>query len=85
MLAFALSFDDLVVTAFNTGPSATTLPVAISSAIKFGVTPQINAISTIIVALVAIALFIAWRIRGVRRTRSAGRRREAIESPGKAD
>ena len=61
MLAFALSFDDLVVTAFNTGPSATTLPVAIYSAIKFGVTPQINAISTIIVALVAIALFIAWR------------------------
>jgi len=61
MLAFALSFDDLVVTAFNTGPSATTLPVAIYSAIKFGVSPQINAISTIIVALVAIALFIAWR------------------------
>jgi len=61
MLAFALSFDDLVVTAFNTGPSATTLPVAIYSAIKFGVTPQINAISTIIVAIVAIALFIAWR------------------------
>jgi spermidine/putrescine transport system permease protein len=61
MLAFALSFDDLVVTAFNTGPSATTLPVAIYSAIKFGVTPQINAISTIIVAIVAIALFIGWR------------------------
>jgi spermidine/putrescine transport system permease protein len=61
MLAFALSFDDLIVTAFNTGPQATTLPVAIYSAIKFGVTPQINAISTIIVALVAIALFIAWR------------------------
>jgi spermidine/putrescine transport system permease protein len=61
MLAFALSFDDLVVTAFNTGPQATTLPVAIYSAIKFGVTPQINAISTIIVAVVAIALFIAWR------------------------
>ena len=61
MLAFALSFDDLIVTAFNTGPQATTLPVAIYSAIKFGVTPQINAISTIIVAVVAIALFVAWR------------------------
>ncbi|HET7471654.1 MAG TPA: ABC transporter permease [Candidatus Limnocylindrales bacterium] len=66
MLAFALSFDDLVVTAFNAGPGATTLPVAIYSAIKFGVTPQINAISTIIVAVVAIALVIAWRLGAFR-------------------
>lgn len=66
MLAFALSFDDLVVTAFNAGPGATTLPVAIYSAIKFGVTPQINAISTIIVAVVSIALFIAWRLGAFR-------------------
>jgi spermidine/putrescine transport system permease protein len=66
MLAFALSFDDLVVTAFNSGPGATTLPVAIYSAIKFGVTPQINAISTIIVAVVAIALLIAWRLGSFR-------------------
>jgi len=66
MLAFALSFDDLVVTAFNTGPQATTLPVAIYSAIKFGVTPQINAISTIIVAVVSIALFLAWRLGAFR-------------------
>lgn len=66
MLAFALSFDDLVVTAFNTGPSATTLPVAIYSAIKFGVTPQINAISTIIVAVVSVALLIAWRLGAFR-------------------
>jgi ABC-type spermidine/putrescine transport system permease subunit II len=61
MLAFALSFDDLVVTAFNAGVGSTTLPIFIYSSIKFGVTPQINAISTIIVAIVAIALFIAWR------------------------
>jgi spermidine/putrescine transport system permease protein len=62
MLAFALSFDDLIVTSFNTGVGSTTLPVAIYSAIKFGVTPQINAISTIIVAVVAIALFVGWRL-----------------------
>jgi spermidine/putrescine transport system permease protein len=62
MLAFALSFDDLIVTSFNTGVGSTTLPVAIYSAIKFGVTPQINAISTIIVAVVAIALFAGWRL-----------------------
>ena len=61
MLAFALSFDDLVVTAFNAGVGSTTLPIYIYSAIKLGVSPQINAISTIIVAVVAIALFLAWR------------------------
>jgi spermidine/putrescine transport system permease protein len=66
MLAFALSFDDLVITSFNTGVGSTTLPVQIYSAIKLGVTPQINAISTIIVAVVAIALLIAWRLGAFR-------------------
>jgi len=66
MLAFALSFDDLVITSFNTGVGSTTLPVAIYSAIKLGVSPQINAISTIIVAVVSIALFIAWRLGAFR-------------------
>jgi len=62
MLVFALSFDDLVVTSFNAGVGSTTLPIFIYSSIKFGVTPQINAISTIIVGVVAIALFIGWRV-----------------------
>lgn len=66
MLAFALSFDDVVVTSFNSGPGATTLPVAIYSSIKFGVSPQINAISTIIVATVALALLIGWRLGAFR-------------------
>jgi spermidine/putrescine transport system permease protein len=66
MLAFALSFDDVVVTSFNAGPGATTLPAAIYSSIKFGVSPQINAISTIIVAIVAIALLIGWRLGAFR-------------------
>jgi ABC-type spermidine/putrescine transport system permease subunit II len=69
MLAFALSFDDLVVTSFNAGVGSSTLPIYIYSAIKFGVTPEINAISTIIVAIVSIALFIAWRL-GAFRTES---------------
>jgi spermidine/putrescine transport system permease protein len=66
MLAFALSFDDLVVTAFNAGVGSTTLPIFIYSSIKFGVSPQINAISTIIVAIVAVALFLGWRLGGFR-------------------
>jgi spermidine/putrescine transport system permease protein len=70
MLAFALSFDDLVVTAFNVGAvGSTTLPIYIYSSIKFGVTPEINAISTIIVAVVSIALFIAWRLGAFRTER----------------
>ena len=71
MLAFALSFDDLVVTSFNAGVGSTTLPIFIYSSIKFGVTPQINAISTIIVAVVSIALFIAWRLGAFRTHRGS--------------
>ena len=70
MLAFALSFDDLVITSFNAGVGSTTLPIFIYSSIKFGVTPQINAISTIIVAVVGIALFIGWRLGALGRRRS---------------
>jgi spermidine/putrescine transport system permease protein len=71
MLAFALSFDDLVVTSFNAGVGSTTLPIFIYSSIKFGVTPQINAISSIIVAVVSIALFIAWRLGAFRQQRTS--------------
>jgi putrescine transport system permease protein len=66
MLSFALSIDDLIVTSFNAGVGSTTLPIAIYGAIKFGVTPQINAISTIIVAIVSIALLVAWRLGAFR-------------------
>ena len=61
LLAFSLSFDDYVVTTFNSGVGSSTLPLYIYGQIKFGVTPQINAISTIIVAVTAIAILIAWR------------------------
>lgn len=71
MLAFALSFDDLVVTSFNAGVGSTTLPVQIYSAIRFGVTPQINAISTIIVAVVSLILLVAWRLGAFRTAASA--------------
>ena len=61
MLAFALSFDDLVITTFNAGVGSSTLPLYIYSKIRFGVTPEINAISAIIVAVTGIAIFLAWR------------------------
>jgi len=76
MLAFALSFDDLIITSFNAGVGSTTLPIYIYSSIKFGVTPQINAISTIIVAVASIALFVAWRLGAFR-----GEIRTAVAEP----
>jgi spermidine/putrescine transport system permease protein len=62
LLAFSLSFDDYVVTTFNAGVGSSTLPLYIYSKVKFGVTPEINAISTIIVAGTALAILAAWRL-----------------------
>ena len=56
LLAFTLSLDDLVIASFATGPGATTLPMRIYSQVRLGVSPQINAISTLLLALVALAL-----------------------------
>jgi putrescine transport system permease protein len=59
MLAFTLSFDDLVVASFTTGPGATTLPMRIYSEVRLGVKPQINAICTIMIAVVALGVVVA--------------------------
>ncbi|MGE0037567.1 MAG: ABC transporter permease [Xanthobacteraceae bacterium] len=59
MLAFTLSLDDLVIASFTTGPGATTLPIRIYSEIRLGVKPEINAICTILIAVVAIGLVAA--------------------------
>ena len=53
MLAFALSLDDLVLASFVTGPGATTLPIRIYSEVRLGVKPEINAVCTIMIAVVA--------------------------------
>ncbi len=54
MLAFTLSLDDLVIASFVTGPGATTLPMRVYSQVRLGVTPEINAISMIFIAAVAL-------------------------------
>lgn len=59
LLAFTLSLDDLVIASFASGPGATTLPMVVFSSVRLGVSPQINALATIIVALVAVAVLIA--------------------------
>lgn len=59
LLAFSLSLDDLVIATFTTGPGATTLPIRIYSDVRLGVKPEINAICTVMVATVALAVIIA--------------------------
>ena len=59
LLAFTLSIDDLVIASFTTGPGATTLPMRIYSAVRLGVTPEINAISTIMIAVVGTGVMAA--------------------------
>jgi putrescine transport system permease protein len=59
MLAFTLSLDDLVIASFVTGPGATTLPIRIYSEVRPGVKPEINAVCTIIIAVVAMIVVAA--------------------------
>ncbi|WP_439572450.1 ABC transporter permease [Phreatobacter sp.] len=59
LLAFTLSLDDLVIASFTTGPGATTLPMRIYSQVRLGVTPEINAISTIMIGLVTVAVIVS--------------------------
>jgi len=59
MLAFTLSLDDLVIASFATGPGATTLPMKIYSQVRLGVTPEINAVCTVLIALVTIGVITA--------------------------
>jgi putrescine transport system permease protein len=59
MLAFTLSLDDLVIASFTTGPGATTLPIRIYSEVRLGVKPEINAVCTIVVAVVTLGIVAA--------------------------
>ena len=59
LLAFTLSLDDLVVASFVTGPGATTLPMAIYASIRTGVSPEINALATLIVLFISLGIAMA--------------------------
>lgn len=62
LLAFAMSFDDVVISIFVTGPRVTTLPIRIYTRIKFGVTPEINALCTVMLAVTVGILLLAGLI-----------------------
>src|SRR6201991_465741 len=59
MLAFTLSLDDLVIASFTTGPGSETLPIRIYSEVRLGVKPEINAICTLVIALIAVVIVVA--------------------------
>jgi putrescine transport system permease protein len=81
LLSFTLSLDDLVIASFTSGPGGTTLPMLIFSKVKLGVTPDINALATIIVGVVTVGVVCAGvlmlradrqRQRDVQRAQAAG-------------
>ncbi len=60
LLAFTLSLDDLVIASFVSGPGGSTLPMLIFSKVKLGVTPDINALATLIIVFVSVGVVLAW-------------------------
>ena len=60
LLAFTLSLDDLVVASFVSGPGASTLPMVVFSSMRLGVTPELNALATVLLLVVSSILAAAW-------------------------
>jgi spermidine/putrescine transport system permease protein len=71
LLAFAMSFDDVVISIFVTGPRVTTLPIRIYTRIKFGVTPEINALCTVMLVVTVLILCLAAAISRIGKKRNA--------------
>lgn len=71
LLAFAMSLDDVVISFFVTGAQTNTLPIKIYSQIKLGVTPEINALCTVMLFLTFLLVFLAGRIGSIKRRRHA--------------
>ena len=80
LLAFTLSLDDLVIASFTTGPSATTLPIKIFSAVRLGVSPEINALSTIMIGIVTIGVITASLMSKTRMVRQRQDEQAAVRA-----
>jgi len=63
LLSFTVSLDDFVVTFFVAGPGATTLPLKVFSMIKTGITPEVNALSAILVVVSMAIVGLAWIVQ----------------------
>lgn len=66
LLAFTLSLDDFVITYFTSGPDTITFPVKVYSMVRFSVTPEVNAASTLLIVLTVVLTFIALKAQGVK-------------------
>jgi spermidine/putrescine transport system permease protein len=62
-LAFTLSLDDFVITFFTTGPGSTTLPIYVYGLLRRIITPQVNALSTVWILIVFLAVFMLQRLQ----------------------
>lgn len=72
MLAFAMSFDDVVISIFVTGPTVNTLPVKIYTKLKTGVTPEINALATLMLAVIILLLVGAGAVNKIGQKKHEG-------------
>jgi spermidine/putrescine transport system permease protein len=66
LLSFTLSLDDFVITYFTSGPDTITFPVKVYSMVRFSVTPEVNAASTLLIILTVVLTFIALKAQGVK-------------------
>ncbi len=72
LLVFTISLDDFVITSFVAGPGAATLPIKIYSMVKTGVTPEINAISTILLVVTILLVFVSEKVSSGKSSRWSG-------------
>ncbi|MDE2357143.1 MAG: ABC transporter permease [Alphaproteobacteria bacterium] len=72
LLAFSLSLDDFVITFFTSGPDTVTFPVKVYSMVRFAVSPEINAASTVLMALTLLVTAVALRVQGAAARLAAG-------------
>jgi len=82
LLAFTISLDDVVITSFTTGPGSTTLPLLIWSKVKLGVTPDINALATLMVVAVGLGVIVAGIIMNRAEARRLADERLAYRTNG---
>ncbi|WP_455874686.1 ABC transporter permease [Rhizobium yanglingense] len=81
ILAFTLSLDDLVIASFTSGPGATTLPMRIDSQVRLGVTPEINAVCTILIGIVTVGVICASLVSKRREIQRERDERAAANAP----
>ena len=63
-MAFTLSLDDFVITFFTSGPETTTFPIKVYSMVRFSVSPEVNAASTLLIVITVALTFLALRLQG---------------------